>query len=114
MQDLLEICCGLDVHKENIVACLLMGPLEEGLRPCSEIREFGTQLNDLIALRRWLEEHGCCHVAMESAGIYWQPVYAVLETAFSDEICLLVVNARHMKNVPGKKTDMRDAEWIDN
>lgn len=112
MQDLLEICCGLDVHKESIVACLLKGPLEERLRPCSEIREFGTQLNDLIALRRWLEEHECRHVAMESTGIYWQPVYGVLETAFSDEICLLVVNARHMKNVPGKKTDMCDAEWI--
>jgi transposase len=76
------------------------------------IREFGTQLRDLLALRRWLEEHKCHHVAMESTGVYWQPVYAVLETALSDEMHLLVVNARHMKNVPGKKTDMRDAEWI--
>lgn len=112
MQDLLEICCGLDVHKESIVACLLKGPLEAGLRPSSEIREFGAQLDDLIALRRWLEDHECHHVAMESTGIYWQPVYAILETAFSDDIHLLVVNARHMKNVPGKKTDLRDAEWI--
>jgi transposase len=112
MQDLLENCCGLDVHKESIVACLLKGPLEERLRPSSEIREFGAHLDDLIALRRWLEEHDCHYVAMESTGIYWQPVYAVLETAFSDNIHLLVVNARHMKNVPGKKTDMRDAEWI--
>lgn len=112
MQDILTCCCGLDVHKETIVACLLKGPLEAGLKPRSELREFGAQLKDLLALRQWLEENGCHFVAMESTGIYWQPVYAVLETAFSDEMHLLVVNARHMKNVPGKKTDMRDAEWI--
>jgi len=112
MQDILDCCCGLDVHKETIVACILKGPLEEGLKPRSEIREFGTQLNDLVALRTWLEAQDCRYVAMESTGIYWQPVYAILETAFSDTMHLLVVNARHMKNVPGKKTDMRDAEWI--
>jgi len=65
-----------------------------------------------MALRKWLEEHTCRYVAMESTGIYWQPVYAILETSLSDEMHLLVVNARHMRNVPGKKTDMRDAEWI--
>ncbi|MFZ2095395.1 MAG: IS110 family transposase [Anaerolineales bacterium] len=112
MEDILDRCCGLDVHKESIVACLLEGPVRAQLKPQSEIREFGTQLRDLLALRKWLEEHNCRHVAMESTGIYWQPVYAVLETALSDEMRLLVVNARHMKNVPGKKTDMRDAEWI--
>ena len=111
MDDILECCCGLDIHKESIVACLLQGPIK-GLKPASEIQEFGTQLKDLKALRRWLEAHDCHYVAMESTGIYWQPVYAVLETALSDEMHLLVVNARHMKNVPGKKTDMRDAEWI--
>ena len=112
MDAILECCCGLDVHKESIVACVLKGPLGEGLKPRSEIREFGTQLNDLIALRKWLDEQACQYVAMESTGIYWQPVYAVLENALHDEMHLLVVNARHMKNVPGKKTDMRDAEWI--
>jgi transposase len=112
MEDILECCCGLDIHKESIVACLLKGPLGAGLKPESEIREFGTQLPDLIALQKWLVMHECRHVAMESTGIYWQPVYAVLETALSDEMHLMVVNARHMKNVPGKKTDMRDAEWI--
>jgi transposase len=112
MEDILECCCGLDVHKESIVACLLKGPVRAELKPQSETREFGTQLKDLIALRKWLEKHECHYVAMESTGIYWQPVYAVLETALSDEMRLLVVNARHMKNVPGKKTDMRDAEWI--
>ena len=113
MEDIMYCCCGLDIHKESIVACLLAGPVKSKLKPQNEIREFGTQLRDLLALRRWLEEHKCHHVAMESTGIYWQPVYAVLETALSDEMHLLVVNARHMKNVPGKKTDMRDAEWID-
>ncbi len=112
MQDILDCCCGLDIHKESIVACVLKGPLEEGLKPRSEIREYGTQLDNLMALRKWLEEQNCHYVAMESTGIYWQPVYAVLETALSDAMHLLVVNARHMKNVPGKKTDMRDAEWI--
>jgi transposase len=112
MEDILDCCCGLDVHKESIVACLLQGPLGNGLKPQSEVREFGTQLKDLLALRKWLEEHKCNHVAMESTGIYWQPVYAILETSLSDEMHLLVVNARHMRNVPGKKTDMRDAEWI--
>jgi transposase len=112
MEDILDCCCGLDVHKESIVACLLQGPLGNGLKPQSEVREFGTQLKDLLALRKWLEEHKCNHVAMESTGIYWQPVYAILETSLSDDMHLLVVNARHMKNVPGKKTDMRDAEWI--
>jgi transposase len=112
MEDILECCCGLDVHKESIVACLLKGPLTGGLKPRSEIQEFGTQLKDLLALRKWLEEHGCRYVAMESTGIYWQPVYAVLETSLTDEMYLLVVNARHMKNIAGKKTDMRDAEWI--
>jgi len=91
---------------------VLKGPLEERLKPRSEIKEFGTLLKDLISLKKWLNEHNCHYVAMESTGIYWQPVYAVLENALSDEMHLLVVNARHMKNVPGKKTDMRDAEWI--
>jgi transposase len=112
MEDILECCCGLDIHKENMVACLLKGPIGEGLKPSSEIKEFGTQLKDLIALREWLETHDCYYVAMESTGIYWQAVYAVLEQSLKDEMHLLVVNARHMKNVPGKKTDMRDAEWI--
>lgn len=112
MEDILDCCCGLDIHKESIIACLLQGPIRSQIKPQSEIREFGTQLKDLLALRKWLDEHECNYVAMESTGIYWQPVYAVLEAALSDEMHLLVVNARHMKNVPGKKTDMRDAEWI--
>lgn len=110
MKDLLEICCGLDVHKDKIVACILTGPL--GQPTNSQIREFTTLIPDMAALRDWIVSSGCHHVAMESTGIYWQPIYEVLEDAFSGDITLLVVNARHMKNVPGKKTDMRDSEWI--
>ena len=112
MENVLTCCCGLDIHKESIVACLLQGPLEEGYRPTSETREFGTQLTDLYTLREWLRAYNCHYVAMESTGIYWQPVYAILEEGLDDEIHLLVVNARHLKKVPGRKTDMRDAEWL--
>jgi transposase len=112
MEDILECCCGLDIHKESIVACVLKGPIGSKLKPESEIKEFGTRLTELLALRKWLEEQDCHYVAMESTGIYWNPVYAVLEASLLDEMHLLVVNARHMRNVPGKKTDMRDAEWI--
>ena len=110
MKDLLEISCGLDVHKEKIVACILSGPI--GKPTTSEIREFTTLISDMVALRDWIVSQNCHHVAMESTGIYWMPVYEILEEAFSGDITLLVVNARHMKNVPGKKTDMRDSEWI--
>lgn len=110
MKDLLEISCGLDVHKEIIVACILTGPL--GQPTHSEIREFSTLIPDMVALRDWIVSSNCHDVAMESTGIYWIPIYEILEDAFSGDINLLVVNARHMKNVPGKKTDMRDAEWI--
>ena len=110
MKDLLERCAGLDVHKDKIVACILSGPL--GKPTNSEIMEFSTLIPDMIALRDWIIQSDCHHVAMESTGIYWQPIYEILEDAFSGDITLLVVNARHMKNVPGKKTDMRDSEWI--
>jgi transposase len=109
MKDLLEICCGLDVQKDKIVACVLSGGI--GKTATSETKEFSTLYPDMRALRDWLLSQNCRHVAMESTGIYWQPIYEVLEDA-PGGMMLLVVNARHMKNVPGKKTDMRDAEWI--
>ena len=119
MEDILECGCGLDVHKESIVACLLKGTPITGNKPEKEIQEFGTQMKDLIQLREWLQDRHCTYVAMESTGVYWQPIYAILEQSLSDperaqgvDMHLLVVNARHMRNVPGKKTDMRDAEWI--
>jgi len=69
-------------------------------------------LPELNELKAWLEKEDCRHVAMESTGVYWHPVYNVLETSFDGTMTLIVANARHMKNVPGKKTDMKDAEWI--
>ncbi|OAA93427.1 Transposase [Clostridium coskatii] len=110
MNDLLERCCGLDVHKDIIVACILNGPVGKPAK--SEIREFSTLITGMRDLKAWIVSEDCHFVAMESTGIYWKPIYETLEDSFDGDISLLVVNARHMKNVPGKKTDMKDAEWI--
>lgn len=106
MEMLYERCCGLDVHKRTVVACLLT-PGGEG-QPDKEIRTFGTMSADLLALSDWLAAAGCTHVAMEATGAYWKPIYNLLE----DHFAVLVVNAAHIKAVPGRKTDVRDAEWI--
>jgi transposase len=101
-----ERCCGLDVHKESVAACVRVpGPKAKRER---HVRVFGTTTTDLLALRDWLEAHGVTHVAMESTGVYWKPIYYLLEERFA---CLLV-NAAHIKQVPGRKTDVRDCEWI--
>jgi len=105
MQVVYECCCGLDVHKKTITACLLRW--SEG-KFSKELRQFSTMTKDLLALSDWLTSAGCTHVAMESTGVYWKPVYNILEGQFE----LLVVNAQHLKAVPGRKTDVRDAEWI--
>jgi len=107
----------MDVHKDSVVACILKTPepiATERKREVAdkEIRVFGTFPDDLVQMRDWLESRNCHHVAMESTGVYWQPIYEALEDAAGGEMEILVVNARHMKNVPGKKTDMKDAEWI--
>ena len=108
MQVVYAACCGIDVHKKTAVACRITpGPDGGWVR---EVRTFGTVTEQLLALADWLAEGGVTHVAMESTGVYWQPVYNVLEAAGGFE--LLVVNARHMKQVPGRKTDVKDAEWI--
>ena len=99
-------CCGLDVHKKTVTACLITSI--EGLEPVKEIRTFRTMTADLLALADWLQEAGCTHVAMESTGVYWRPVYNLLE----GQCELLVVNAQHIKAVPGRKTDVKDAAWI--
>ena len=96
-------CCGLDVHKKSITACLLT---PEG----KEIRTFSTMTDDLFRMAQWSQERGCTHVAMESTGVFWKPPYNVLELHECEEI--LVVNAQHMKAIPGRKTDVKDAEWI--
>jgi transposase len=106
MEAILERCCGLDVHQAQVTACLLVG--RPGQRAKKTVRKFGTFTRDLLALRDWLREAACTHVAMESTGVYWKPVYAVLE----DDFELVVGNAFHIKNVPGRKTDVADAEWI--
>ena len=106
MRVIVERCCGLDVHQETVVACLLIGA--PGDRPTKETRTFRTVTRDLEALRDWLAAAGVTHVGMESTGVYWRPVYAVLEGHFD----LTVGNARHIRNVPGRKTDVKDAEWI--
>jgi transposase len=99
-------CCGLDVHKRGVVACLIT-PGPEGA-PTKEVRVFGTMTDDLLGLSDWLAATGCTHVAMESTGVYWKPVYNLLEDGFA----LLLVNARHVKAVPGRKTDAKDCEWL--
>jgi transposase len=99
-------CCGIDVHKRTVVACLLVS--NSGGALSKEVRTFGTMTQDLLRLADWLTATGCTHVAMESTGVYWKPVYNLLEGA----LAVLVVNARHIKAVPGRKTDVRDCEWI--
>jgi transposase len=110
MEAVLERCCGLDVHRDTVVACLLEGPYDQ--RPEKTIAEFSCMPDGLKRLREWLEQRQCRHVAMESTGVYWQPIYGALEEAFEGEISVMIVNAYHMRNVPGRKTDMKDAEWI--
>ncbi|MBB5348947.1 IS110 family transposase [Desulfoprunum benzoelyticum] len=100
------VCCGLDVHKEKISACLMK--IDEQGREASEIREFATFTDELIKLREWLRGSECPIVAMESTGVYWRPVHNVLE----HHLEVIVVNARHIKNVPGRKTDIADSRWL--
>jgi transposase len=99
-------CCGLDVHKRGGVACLVTPG--RGGAPTKEVRAFATMTEDLLARSDWLAAAGCTHVAMESTGVYWKPVYNLLEDGFA----LLLVNARHVKAVPGRKTDAKDCEWL--
>ena len=106
MQVIIERCAGFDVHQEAVVACILIGA--PGERPRKQVRTFRTMTRDLEALRDWLQELEVTQVGMESTSVYCRPVYAVLEGHFD----LIVGNARHIRNVPGRKTDVKDAEWI--
>lgn len=99
-------CCGLDVHKKSITACLLTPDQQGGTR--QEVRRFGTMTRDLLELSDWLTCNGVTHVAMESTGVYWKPVWNILEAACT----ILLVNAQHVKAVPGRKTDTKDCQWI--
>jgi transposase len=107
MQRMYDRCCGLDLHKKVIMACLLL-LTAEGVH--KEMRTFGTTLADLYLLRDWLKASGCQAVAMESTGVYWRPIWNVLEE--EEQWQLLLVNAQHIKAVPGRKTDTKDAEWL--
>jgi transposase len=106
MDTLYPRCAGLDVHKKTVVACLrCVGPDGAVSR---QVRSFGTMTADLLELADWLAEQGVTHAAMEATGVYWKPVWHLLEGRFE----LLLVNAQHLKRVPGRKTDVKDAEWI--
>jgi transposase len=106
MQTLYRCCAGLDVHKDTVVACVRC--LDEQGRPHEEVRTFGTMTESLLSLADWLADEGVTHAAMESTGVYWKPVYHLLEGQFE----LLLVNAQHIKQVPGRKTDVKDCAWI--
>jgi transposase len=99
-------CCGLDVHKETVTACVVWA--EPNGKKRREKRQFSTVTRDLLVLADWLRTCGVSHVAMESTGVYWKPVWHILEGQFE----LLLVNAQHVKAIPGKKTDRRDSEWL--
>jgi len=101
-----ERCCGIDIHKKSVTSCVIV-PGEEG-EPKKETRTYGTMTEELKGLSAWLKEQGVTHVAMESTGVYWKPVYNLLEGQFE----ILVVNAEHIKKWEGRKTDVHDAEWI--
>lgn len=106
MEVLYTHCAGLDVHKKTVVVCCLT-PAQDGTLK-RELRTFSTMTQDLLALSDWLSSLGITHVALEATGEFWKPLYTILEACFT----VLVVNAHHIKNVPGRKTDIKDAEWI--
>jgi transposase len=107
MRIVYTLCCGLDVHKRTVTACLLKWGAHG--RAVKEVRTFPTTTAGLLQLADWLTQEGCQHVAMESTGVYWKPVHNILVGVCRE---VLLVNAQHVKNVPGRKTDVKDAEWI--
>jgi transposase len=105
MEVIYECVCGLDVHSASVQACvrrLKAGRVEQ------EVRSFGTMTRDILALSDWLASEGVTHVAMESTGVYWKPIYNIFEGRFE----VLLVNAKHVKHVPGRKTDVKDCQWL--
>ena len=106
MQVIHQYCCGLDVHKKTVVACILITSQDGSVQ--KKVRTFSTMTVDLLALVDWLQASQITHVALESTGVYWHPVFNLLEEDFS----IILVNAQHMKALPGRKTDIKDSEWI--
>ena len=101
-EQVVEKGCGLDVHKDNVVATIRGNGIK------TQTMEFRIYTSSLILLRNWLLKHGITHVAMESTGVYWKPIYNIL----GDHFQILLVNPRHTENVPGRKTDMNDSQWL--
>src|SRR5216110_229047 len=106
MENVFACCAGLDIHQKSVEACVRRleptGPLHQ------QTRHWGTMTRDLLAMADWMAAQGVTHVAMESTGVYWKPIYNILESRFT----VLLVNARHLKQVPGRKSDVRDCQWI--
>lgn len=106
MQGMIERCAGIDVHQATIVVTVRVPNGAGGRR--TETQTFGTMTSDLLAARAWLQAHGVTHVAMESTGVYWRPLYYLLEA----DLTVLLVNMQHLQHVPGRKSDVRDSEWL--
>ncbi len=106
MEVLCPRCCGLDVHKETVAACLRL--VIDG-KVVKEVRTFATTTASLIALSEWLTQNKCTHIAKEATGVYWKPVWHILADG---DFELVLANAAHVKNVPGRKTDVKDADWV--
>ena len=106
MEVIFQCVCGLDVHSASVQACVRRS--SEGGQIRQEVRSFGTMTRDILALADWLASEGVTHVAMESTGVYWKPIYNLLEGRFT----ILLVNAKHVKHVPGRKTDVKDCQWL--
>jgi len=106
MENVFPCCAGLDVHKQSVEACVRR--IEPNGRLHQQTRHWGTMTRDLLAMADWMITQGVTHVAMESTGVFWKPIYNILESRFT----MLLVNARHLKQVPGRKSDVRDCQWI--
>lgn len=106
MDTLFECCAGMDVHQKDVWVCVRR--LENNGKISKEIKRFGTMTHELIELKDWLLKLGVTHAAMESTGVLWKPIYNVLEEHVEVWLC----NARHVKNVPGRKTDAKDCDWL--
>lgn len=106
MENIFHCCAGLDVHKESVEACVRRLELSGQLH--QQTRRWATMTRDILMMAEWLEAYGVTHVAMESTGVYWKPIFNILESRFQ----VLLVNARHLKQVPGRKSDIRDCQWI--
>lgn len=106
MEAIFPCCAGMDVHSKTVAVCVRR--IDDQGKIHAEVRTFGTMTRDLLSLCDWLIAEGVSHVAMESTGVFWKPIYNILEEQFE----ILLVNARHIKNVPGRKTDVKDCEWI--